>query len=73
MCNHKMEHHRLQVYTASPIVSKAAIVETRRQSARIVVTQSLDVGITNHECSHNNMYHSKCNACLIFSCFKVVM
>jgi len=24
-------------------------------------------------CSHNNTYHSECNTCLIFSCFKVVI
>jgi hypothetical protein len=22
-------------------------------------------------CNHNNMYHNKCNTCLVFSCFKV--
>ncbi len=24
-------------------------------------------------CSDNNTYHNKCNACLIFSCFKVII
>jgi hypothetical protein len=24
-------------------------------------------------CNHNNAYDSKCNACFVFSCFKVVM
>jgi hypothetical protein len=24
-------------------------------------------------CSHNNMYHSKCNVYLVFSCFKIII
>ncbi len=46
MGNHRMEHRRTQINTASPIVSEAVVVEIRRQPAGIVVTQSLDVGIT---------------------------
>jgi len=42
MGNHRMEHHRPQVNTTSPIMSKAIAVETRRQPAGVVVTQSLD-------------------------------
>jgi hypothetical protein len=43
MGNHRMEHrHHLQVNIASPIVSKAAFVETQRQPTGVIVTQSLD-------------------------------
>jgi hypothetical protein len=45
MGNHIMEHHRPQVNTISLIMSKATIVEIRRQLAGIVVTQSFNVGI----------------------------
>jgi hypothetical protein len=24
-------------------------------------------------CNHNNTYHSQCNVCLVFSCFKIVI
>ncbi len=42
-----MEHGcHLQVNIDSPIMSKAVVVETRRQPIGIIVTQSLDVGIT---------------------------
>ncbi len=45
MGKHRMEHYRPQINTTSPIVTEAAIVETQRQPARIVVTQSFDVDI----------------------------
>jgi len=46
MGNHRLEHCRFRVSIAPPIVSKVAVVETRKQHAKIGVTQSLDVGIT---------------------------
>ncbi len=46
MGNHKLEHPRFRINTTPPIVSKEAIVETRRQHVGVRVIQSLDVGIT---------------------------
>jgi cell shape-determining protein MreC len=46
MGNHKMEHHRPWINTASLTMSKAAIVETWRQHAGVGVIQSLDTCIT---------------------------
>jgi hypothetical protein len=45
MGNHIMEHCP-QVNTTSPIVLEVTIIETQKQPTGVVVTQSLDVGIT---------------------------
>ncbi len=46
MGNRRLEHHRSRINTTSPIVSKVVVVETWKEHIRIVVAQSLDVGIT---------------------------
>jgi hypothetical protein len=46
MGNHKLEHCQFRVNTTPPIVSKAIVVETQKQHARVGVTQSFDVRIT---------------------------
>jgi hypothetical protein len=40
-----MEHFRLQINIASPIVLEEAVVETQKQYAGVIVTQSLDGSI----------------------------
>ncbi len=42
MGNHRLEHHRTRINTISPRVSKAIVVETKKQPARIQVIQSLN-------------------------------
>ncbi len=46
MGNHKLEQCQSQVKIASPIMSEATIVETRKQHVGIRVPQLLNVGIT---------------------------
>jgi hypothetical protein len=41
MGNHKTKYYHPLINITSPIMSKAAIVETQRQPAGIVITQSL--------------------------------
>ncbi len=47
MGNHKLEHRQSHVNNTSPIMSKVAIVETRKQHVGVGVIQSLDVRITS--------------------------
>jgi hypothetical protein len=41
-----MEHCHLPINKISPIVSKTTVVETQRQPIGIVITPSLNAGIT---------------------------
>ncbi len=46
MGHHRIEHHSPRINTSSPIMSKVAIVENRKQPTRVVITQSFDASIT---------------------------
>ncbi len=79
ICIQKSNLIKMQV---SPIVKNESLmtwqkVEQNQQKGCIayfdhphshVITNKLTNG-----CSHNNTYHKKCNVCLVFSCFKVVI
>ncbi len=46
MGNHRMEHRRhLQVNITSPIMLEMITIEAQRQPTKVIITQSLDVGI----------------------------
>jgi hypothetical protein len=60
MGNHRMEPRKLQVNTSSLIMSKAIVVETRRQPTRVIITKSLEVGVTTKGVENNCCAHHGC-------------
>ncbi len=52
-------------------IIKATSMENELQLTTYVSSTPNDTLL--HMCNHNNMDHNKCNACLVFSCFKVII